>query len=140
MTQGRHRCGGDRGDVMAMTTVLVIFLMLAAWALVSAGQNWGARRDVQAAAAAAARAGAQPTPQEVTGGAVGLDRGAAAARAETVLDSLGVTGAVTVSGLTVTVTASRPIDYAFPAPGFPDAVSGTASAIAQRGVQGDEGG
>jgi hypothetical protein len=52
----------DRGDVILTTTVFVAFLMFGAWALVSAGQQWGARRDAQASAAAAARAGAQVQP------------------------------------------------------------------------------
>ncbi len=138
--RARRRCRGERGDVMAMTTVLVVFLMFAAWALVSAGQNWAVRRDVQAAAAAAARAGAQPSEREIIGGQVDLDPAAAAARAEAVLGSLGVNGVTAVAGLTVTVTASRGVDYAFPAPGFAAVVSGRASASAQRGVQGDEGG
>jgi hypothetical protein len=125
---------------MAMTTVLVIFLMFGAWALVSAGQNWGARRDVQAAAAAAARAGAQPSEHEISAGVVVLDPSAVAGRAHAVLGSLGVAGAVELAGVTVTVTASRAVDYAFPAPGFAAAVSASASASAQRGVQGDEGG
>lgn len=136
----RRRCRGERGEVMLMTTVLIIFLMLAAWALVSAGQNWGARRNAQAAAAAAARAGAQPSPGEVIDGVVVLDAGAAAGRAQAVLGSLGAGGSVSVSGQTVTVTASQAVGYAFPAPGFPGSVTASASAVAQRGVQGDEGG
>jgi Flp pilus assembly protein TadG len=130
----------DRGDVMLMTTVFVVFLMFGAWALVSAGQQWGARRDAQASAAAAARAAAQVQASEVRGGSVALDPAAATARAQAVLGASGYGGAVSVSGLTVTVVASRGIDYAFPAPGFDSSVSASATATATRGVQGDEGG
>jgi Flp pilus assembly protein TadG len=132
--------GRDRGDVMLMTAVLVVFLMVGAWALVSAGQQWGARRDAQASAAAAARAGAQVRPGEVRGGAVSLDPGAARTRAQAVLGASGHAGAVSVSGLTVTVVVSREIDYAFPAPGFRTSVTAAATATASRGVRGDEGG
>lgn len=131
---------GDRGDVMTMTAIWVVFLMVGCWALISAGQQWGARRDAQAASAAAARAGAQISTAEVREGAATLDPAAATARAQGVLASLGVSGSVSVSGLTVTVTATQGVDYAFPTPGFSARVTARASATAQRGVQGDEGG
>ena len=118
MTPTRRRMRGDRGDVMLMTTVLIVFLMLGCWALISAGQQWGARRDVQAAAAAAARAGAQVSGVEVRSASATLDAEAASARAKAVLGSHGLSGSVSVSGLTVTVTASSGVDYSFPAPGF----------------------
>ncbi len=133
-------CGrGDRGDVMLMTVIVIVFLMLGSWALISSGQQWGARRDAQAVAAAAARAGAQPSPEETTGGA-SIDPAAARARAERVLSASGYSGTVSVNGLSVLVVASRPIDYAFPAPGFRRSATGKASAVAIRGVIGDEGG
>ena len=44
---------------MPMTAILIVFLMLGGWALLSASQQWNARRDAHAVAAAAARAGAQ---------------------------------------------------------------------------------
>jgi hypothetical protein len=138
MTERRGR--GERGDVMAMTTIWIVFLMIGCWALISAGQQWGARRDAQAAAAAAARAGAQISVAEVRAGATALDPAAATARASGVMASLGVSGSVAVSGLSVTVTATQGVDYAFPTPGFPGAVTARSTATAQRGVQGDEGG
>jgi hypothetical protein len=130
----------DRGDVMLMTAVFVVFLMFGAWALVSAGQQWGARRDVQASAAAAARAGAQVQPGEVRRGTVSLDPSAARTRAGAVLAASGYAGTVSVDGLTVTVIVSRPVEYAFPAPGFRSSVTAAATATASRGVRGDEGG
>jgi hypothetical protein len=133
------RCRGDRGSVMPMATVLVIFLMIGAWALVSASQQWSMRREVHAVAAAAARAGAQSDPDTLRAGAV-LDPAAAARRAQAILAASGYSGAVTVSGMAVTVTVTGDVAYAFPSPGFPDQVSGTASAVARRGVTGTEGG
>ncbi len=123
-----------------MTVVAIVFLMFGCWALISASQQWGARRDSQAAAAAAARAGAQISPAELQSGVVALDPVAARQRAQSVLDSLGASGTVTVSGPTVVVSATQPVDYAFPAPGFAGAVTASASATASPGVRGDEGG
>ncbi|MGE0795442.1 MAG: pilus assembly protein TadG-related protein, partial [Acidimicrobiia bacterium] len=54
-----RRLDGDRGSVMPMTAVLIVFLMIGAWAVVSASQQWAVRRDAAGVAAAAARAGAQ---------------------------------------------------------------------------------
>jgi hypothetical protein len=130
----------DRGDVILTTTVFVAFLMFGAWALVSAGQQWGARRDAQASAAAAARAGAQVQPGDVRGGTVSLDPAAARTRAHAVLGESGYAGSVSVDGLTVRVVVSRSIEYAFPAPGFDSSVTAAATATAARGVRGDEGG
>ena len=49
-------------------------------------------------------------------------------------------GKITVDGISVTVTVTGAVGYAYPSPGFPDSVTGTASAIARRGVTGAEGG
>lgn len=130
----------DRGETMLMTTVLITFLLIGSWALISGSQQWGARRDVQAVATAAARAGAQVSPEEVRGGAVALDPSLVARRANAVLSASGYSGSVISNGLTVTVTATGQVDYAFPAPGFPGSLSATAQASAIRGVRGDEGG
>jgi Flp pilus assembly protein TadG len=142
MTAAGERCRrgrGDRGDVMLMTMVLIVFLMAGCWALVSGSQQWGARRNVQAAAAAAARAAAQIGDGELRNND-GFDSGAAAARAQRVLAASGCSGSVSIAGNVVTVTATQGVDYAFPAPGFPGAVTGVASANAVAGVRGDEGG
>jgi Flp pilus assembly protein TadG len=133
------RCRGERGSVMPMATILVLFLMLGSWALVSASQQWNARRAVHAAAAAAARAGAQADPATLREGAL-LDPGAATERAQAILAASGYSGAVSVDGTSVTVTVTAPVDYAFPSAGFPGTVSGSASAVARRGVTGTEGG
>lgn len=133
------RWRGDSGSVMPMATILIVFLMVGAWALVSAAQQWNTRRDVHAVAAAAARAGAQGDPADLRGGTV-LDPDHAAQRAQAILAAAGYTGTVNVDGTSVTVTVTAAVDYAFPSPGFPAAVSGTASAAARPGVTGAEGG
>lgn len=135
----RPESNSDRGSVMPMTVILIAFLMVGAWSLVSASQQWSARREAHAAAAAAARAGAQGDPNQLRAGLV-IDPDAATGRAQAILAATGYTGIVTVDGLTVTVTVDVPVDYAFPSAGFPSSVSGSASAVVQRGVNGQEGG
>lgn len=129
----------DRGSVMPMTAILIVFLMVGAWSLVSASQQWAARRDVQGVAAAAARAGAQGDLSALRRGGV-LDANAAVQRAQAIIGASGYSGTVRVDGSTVTVSVSAGIDYAFPSPGFPGSVDATASAVAVGGVTGDEGG
>lgn len=131
-----QRGRGDDGSVMPMAVIMVTFCILAMFSLVSASQAWGERRDAQAVAAAAARAGAQPGPAEIVDGRVQLDPTAAAARAQTVLASSGHSGSVAVSGTTVTVTATGTVDYAFSAPGFPSTMTATANADAANRVGG----
>ena len=129
----------DRGSVMPMATILVAFLMIGSWSLISASQQWAARRDVQGVAASAARAGAQGDQQSLRRGGV-LDPSAAVDRAQAIIAASGYSGVVSVDGGTVTVSVTAGIDYAFPSPGFPGSVDATASAIAVSGVTGEEGG
>ena len=133
-----RRCRGDRGDLMAMTAIVIVFLMAGSWALISASQQWGARRSVQATAAAAAPPERRSPPTNYAPGSStptrrppvpkpSSPRPAALARS-------------TWHGDTVTVTATRRVGYSFPAPGFPAAVTGQSIANAVAGVRGDEGG
>ena len=138
-TRPGRRGTGDEGSVMPMATIFVIFLMIGAWALVSASQQWGVRRDAHAVAASAARAGAQGDENTLRLGGV-LDPDLAVQRAQAIIDASGYTGTVSIDGVAVTVTINAGVDYAFPSPGFPDAVSGASTAVATRGVSGDEGG
>ncbi|MEK7422699.1 MAG: hypothetical protein AAB131_02545 [Actinomycetota bacterium] len=124
---------------MPMATILVAFLMIGSWSLISASQQWAARRDVQGVAASAARAGAQGDQQSLRRGGV-LDPSAAVDRAQAIIAASGYSGVVSVDGGTVTVSVTAGIDYAFPSPGFPGSVAATASAIAVSGVTGEEGG
>ena len=126
----------DRGDVMLATTVLVVGLMLAAFALICASQAWAERRNVQGAADAAARAAAQVGADEVRSG-LAIDPVAAWARAEVVAAGAGVTlvGVTPVGTDGVTVTVSGAVEYAFPvAAGFPSSMTATGMAVAQVGV------
>lgn len=132
-----RRVHGDAGSVMPMAAVLVMFLMVGAWALVSASQQWATRRDAYAAAAAAARAGAQANPDLLRSGVL-LDDDSAVGRAEAILATAGYRGTVRIDGAAVTVTVTAAVDYAFPSPGFPDQVVGAATATARRGVDGHE--
>ena len=134
-----RRRRGDDGSVMPMATILVVFLMIAGWALVSASQQWTARRDTHAVAAAAARAGAQGDTNQLRNGGV-LDPDAATQRAQAIIAAAGYHGTVTIDGANVTVSVTRPVDYAFPSPGFPASVRGSSTATARRGVTGLEGG
>ena len=124
----------DRGDTMLMTTILVAFLMVGAFALISASQAWGARRDVQATAQAAARAAVQVSPQEVRGGSVAIDPAMATARANEVATASGYNASIAVSGTTVTATVSGSVSYAFGGAGFPSSMTAPATASVQRGV------
>lgn len=139
MAPPRASDGRDQGSVMPMATILIAFLMIGCWALVSAAQQWEARREAHAISASAARAGAQGDLTSLrTGGLFNADT--AAARAGTVITAASHTGTTQVDGEQVTVTVTVTVDYAFPAPGFPPTVTATATAIAQPGVTGTEDG
>lgn len=129
------RASRDRGSVMPMATILIAFLMIGCWALVSASQQWNSRREAHAVAASAARAGAQGDAESIRSGIV-LDPEMAIARANAILAATGYSGSVDVDDLRVIVTVTVGVDYAFPAPGFPSSVSGSASADATAGVTG----
>ena len=122
--------------MVPIALVLIGFLIVAFVSLVSASEAWAERRDAQAVAAAAARAGAQPGVDEVVNGAVVLDPGAAQARASTVLAAAGHSGSVTVAGGTVIVTATGSVDYTFGPPGFPSTMTATASADLDNSILG----
>lgn len=123
----------DSGSVMPMVTILITFLMIGGWALLSASQQWNARREAHAVAAAAARAGAQGDTDALRNDVV-LNPDVAVSRAQAIVAASGYSANVTIDGETVIVNVTVAVDYAFPAPGFPAGVTGTASAVAARGV------
>src|SRR4051794_22943749 len=118
---------------MPMATILIVFLMVGGWALLSASQQWTARRQAYAVAASAARAAAQGDPTGLRTGAL-LDRGSAAERATAILTAAGAHGNVTIDGDRVIVTVDVAVGYTFPSPGFPASVAATATAVAAAGV------
>jgi hypothetical protein len=91
---------------MPMATIFVIFLMIGAWALVSASQQWGARREAHGVAASAARAGAQGDPNVLRTGGV-LDPDIATERAQQILSASGYTGTVNIDGCGLCVPRAR---------------------------------
>lgn len=123
----------DDGSTMPMAVIFIAFLMVSAFVLVSASQQWNTRRDALAVAAAAARAGAQGSTGSVRN-VEGLDAAGANDRAQRLISAAGFSGSVTVSGQSVTVTVTAAVKYAFPSPGFPASVSGTSTATAQQSV------
>jgi len=104
---GRMR--GSAGNVSLFVVLLLPALMLAAGLVLDGGRQIQARREAQGAAAAAARAAVQLSPEEAFGH--GLDAGLAAARAQAELGRLGTGGAVSVAGEVVTVRVSAAVDY-----------------------------
>ena len=127
----------DEGSYMPMAAIVVVFLMVASFTLISATQQWNARREARSIAAAAARAGAQGSD---TGRGEFFDPTQATQRAQAVLGAAGAGGSVRVQGTNVTVTVTMVVGYTFPAPGLPGSVSGSSTAGTHRGVSGSEGG
>jgi hypothetical protein len=124
---------------MPAATIFVVFLMFGAWALTSASQQWATRRDVHGVAAAAARAAAQADPSSLRSGGI-IETETATARAQTIIALAGYSGTVVIAGDAVIVTVTAPVEYAFPALGFPATVSGRSTAVVARAVTGAEGG
>ena len=140
-----ERCStgaSERGDVMVMSLVLLTAALVAITVLVSASEQWEARRKAAAAAATMARAAAQGDPAVIReGGSVSIDPAAAQMRLNDVLDALALDdrtseyqGRITaLDGLAVTTEASVSVDYTFPIPGFPARATGSATAEAVLG-------
>jgi Flp pilus assembly protein TadG len=131
--------GGEAGQVSAFTALIAATLLLFAGLVVDGGLALSARLRALNDAQAAARAGAQALDLTAyrQDGRVVLDPARARALAEAHLAAAGSTGAVTVSGDRVTVTASRTQRMqVFTLVGLDSlSVSGTATAQAQRGIR-----
>jgi Flp pilus assembly protein TadG len=119
----------DRGNVSLLVVLLIPALITCAGLALDGGRQLQARRDAHAAAASAARAGAQMTPSEA---AHGLNPGLAVARAEAELERQGAAGSANVSGNTVAVTASQSVDNLILPGGR--TVTGRATADAEQGI------
>jgi Flp pilus assembly protein TadG len=130
----------ERGSIMLMAAIFIVALVTGSWALIGAGQALTARRDAFATAAAAARAAAQGSETLLRSGDSSIDPSRATADAQAVISAAGFSGSVSINGRTVTVRVTAPVKYAFPSPGLPASVTGSASAVSRRGVSGTEGG
>lgn len=103
------RLGSDRGNVSLLVVLLLPALLMAGGLVLDGGRQLQARRQANAAATAAARAATQLSADEVYAG--GLEAGLARGRAQVELARHGATGAVSVSGTSVTVTVRAEVDY-----------------------------
>ncbi len=136
----RRLPGGEEGMVTAFVVVMTFALLLFAGLVLDGGLTLAARVQAIDEAQAAARAGAQAvdlTTYRTTGTEV-LDPAAATAAADSYLTATGHTGTVTVAGdrVTVTVRITQPTQILTIAGIRSLTVSGTGSAVAERGVVG----
>ena len=126
MRRGR----GDRGNVSLLVVIMLPALLFAAGLVLDGGRQLQVRREAGAAAAAAARAATQLSEPEIYGSR--LDGDLATQRALGELAGHGASGAVAVSGETVTVTVSASVDYLILPGGR--SVSASSSSTALHGV------
>ena len=136
-----ERGATERGDVMLTTIIFLTALLTASTVLVSASEQWEARRKAASAAATMARAAAQGDADLIRRGGEGIDPDRASLRAAEVLSALNaadgetsyVGDLVAIEGAVVTAEVRASVDYTFPAPGFPSQIVGSAQAEAVRG-------
>ena len=122
------RLRGSHGNVSLLVVIMLPALLVAAGLVLDGGRQLQVRRDASASAASAARAAVQLSEQEILG--AGLDAGLATQRASAELASQGVDGSVAVSGQSVTVTVTEPVDYLILPGGRSVSSSSTASPAA----------
>lgn len=107
----RRASRSERGAAAAVIVLFTIALMSVAGLVIDGGYALGAQRRAMNAAEQAARAGADQLDQgALRDGEVRVDAGKAQAAALSYLAGAGLHGKVTVSGGTVTVTASTDQD------------------------------
>ena len=105
-----HRRRNERGTVTVFVISLTAALLLVAGLVHDGGRIISARRDADAVAAAAARAGAQGVDEVALRNGAGAPIFAADARArvQRYLSHTAYDGSAVVSGDTITVTVQRP--------------------------------
>lgn len=136
-----RRLDPERGSVSPMLAIVAIALLLMVGLVYDGGLKLRAARDAASVASESARAAGQElTGDTIQGNRSTVDpaRGAAAARAY--LRQVGAEGTVTVSGDTITVTATQawsPVFSGVFAPGD-RIVTGTATASTKRVLGGVE--
>lgn len=129
-----RRLGSDGGSILPMALVIMAGLSVVVLSFIGAQEGWAVRRDAQLAAEAAARAGAQVSPDgwradQATAPAAGV-------QAQTALTAQGYTGSVHVTATEVVVTVVAPITHTFPMPWLPSRTQATARVQLIRGVDG----
>ncbi|MFV0259842.1 MAG: hypothetical protein ACK5PP_15500 [Acidimicrobiales bacterium] len=139
----RRSVDAERGDTTLMGLVLITAVLLGTLTLVSASEQWQARRVAAAAAATLARAAAQGHAGSIRAdGSVALEPARAQEHVDAVLAALNdadpgstVSGRITrIEGPVVETEATVAVRYRLPLPGFPARVSGTARAEAVSGA------
>lgn len=138
---GRSRaCAGDDGMVTAFVVVMMFALLLLAGLVLDGGLTLAAHVQAIDEAQAAARAGAQAIDLATyrTTGTEVLDPTAATAAADSYLAATGHLGTVTVAGdqVTVTVRITQPTQILSIGGITSLTVSGTGTAVAERGIDG----
>ena len=125
----------ERGAYTPGALIFITALLVLAAFVANAEAAFDTRRAVAAAAASAARAGAQASPDSLAAGSV-LDAGGADGRAQEVLAAAGYTGSVVVGADRVVVSATGHVHTLLPDPfGLNGkAVTMTATATATGGV------
>ncbi|MFV0526580.1 MAG: hypothetical protein ACK5RL_19005 [Acidimicrobiales bacterium] len=135
--------GAEAGDTTLMGLVLITAVLVGVLTLISASEQWQARRVAASAAATLARAAAQGQSDMVrAGGGPELDPAWAQDHVDAVLVAMNetdpgsvVSGRITrIEGPVVETEATVAVRYRFPLPGFPAQVSGTAQAVAVSGA------
>lgn len=105
-TRLRQRCGDDSGHISVFTVVITAALLIVAGLVLDAGLALSAKTRALDVAQSAARAGAQQIDLAAyRTGTLRLNQNAAAAAARGWLATAGMTGEVTVTGTSVSVTA-----------------------------------
>lgn len=103
----RTRLGDERGAVTVWAISMTVACVLLIGLVLDGGALLRARSDAFAVAASAARAGAQQLdPDAAVAGAALIDPAAAQRAAADYLSRAGVSGTVTVTGSTITVTVT----------------------------------
>lgn len=117
----------DRGSMSVYTAILAPSLFFCVMLFTNAVVRWDAWLEAHDVAAAAARAAAQPAPDDFSGDQLELGP-AAEARALNVVHASGHEGTVSISGDQVVVHVTVTVDYIFPVAAFDGSVLGVGEA------------
>lgn len=134
-----HITNRERGSVSITVAIVATALLLMVTLVYDGATKLRAARDASSIATQAARAGAQElTGQAIAGHLSPVHSSRGATAAHSYLDQVGVSGTVTISGSTVTVTVTRAWEPAFTGLFGADTVTGTATVSSVRSIGGTE--